>query len=590
MNRQQEYAYFPYAYKVMVPYLLLVLLTDIIIGYYSYSSSIQSMSRTNSVNIMRTLEQIRDNTEHQLRDYQKVSDHIFNDLDLQRLLQSKEDSYQIYELTEGYVRPTLSQATKLTANDVILSLYINNKEYKESYSYSDEEARDPFYLRSYYNLYYTDRINNEPWLQAMERGTRRDGWAQIGSDSMYQNITLARQYISFDNYEQIGYILVKARLRDLFQSIDSFKLTEGADVLVVDGDNQQVIYSRSKRAEKSWNEAHAGKDHLVESLSLPGTAWQVKALIPHAELRREADKIRGVTLLVCLTSFLLAALIGFFVSRFFSKRVRSIIRMVHSFHNGEFKKRTVTAGNDEFAFLSKAFHRMADNIEELIQDVYVRSVQTKQAELTALQAQINPHFLYNTLSSISSMAKLGEVDKLAEMVSGLAQFYRLTLNNGSMFITIGRELEQVQTYARIQQVKYGNRFSFLCEVDPSIVHLDTIKLILQPFVENALKHAWFEDRITIRIEGYREDGVIVLKVIDDGVGFRMKKDWDRVSAAARDGGGYGVANVDERIKLQFGPEYGVSLFSRPGMGTTVMIVIPEYQHEAPGSRPLRQGD
>lgn len=580
MKQQREQTYFPYAYKIMIPYLILILVTDFIIGYYSYASSIRSMSRTNAFNMSRTLEQIRDNTLYQIRDYQKVSNQVYNDLNLQRLLQSKEDSYRIYELTESYLKPAMDLAVKLTSNDVILSLYISNKDYRESYSYFKTD-QNPFALRSYYNLYYLDRLEGESWYTDMERKRELERWDQINNDARFGNITFMRKYISFDTYNAIGYILVKAKLSDVFQSLDTFQIVNGMDVLAVRQSNAQVLYSKSKKAAAVWNEQQAGSSNLVLTEALPGTDWKLVGLMPRKELIKEADKIRAVTLLVCITSFLAAALIGFFVSRYFSRRVRGIVQMVQSFHIGEFKKRSMQGGNDEFGFLSKAFNRMADNIEELIQEVYVKEIQKKEAEFTAMQAQINPHFLYNTLSSIGSMARLGEVEKLGDMVAGLAQFYRLTLNNGKMFISIANELQQVQTYTRIQQVKYGDRFQFLCDVHADILHYDTIKLILQPFVENCLKHAWYEGRMTIRIEGYEENDGITLKVIDDGVGLRM----NRKLPASRDElgeGGYGVANVDERIKLQFGDAYGVTLYSRPGIGTTIRIHIPKFSQHRGG--------
>jgi sensor histidine kinase YesM len=561
----------------MIPYLLLILVTVSAVGYYSYSSSVKSMSETNQVNMNRTLEQISDNIMNQFNDYQKVSDQIYNDINLQRLLLSKQDSYRVYELTEGYIKPALDLAIHLPINDIILSLYINNHDFKEIYSYWGS-PRNPFNIRSYFNIMHSDRIKGERWYQNMLRNQKINEWVQINNDLEYDNISSVRRWVSFDTFEEIGVIEVKARLKDLFKSIDSFQLSEGMDVFVVSKDSNQVLYSRSKEM-TVWKEDLQASDHLIVSEDLPDTSWRLISKVPRGVFKEEANKIRKVTIGVCLISFVIASLIGLLVSRFFSRRVRHIIHMAHSFQDGEFKRRMNIQGKDEFAIISHTFNSLADNIEGLIQEVYMKSLQKKEAELVALQAQINPHFLYNTLSSISSMSKLGEVEKLGDMVAGLAHFYRLTLNNGQMFISVAKELEQVETYTQIQRLKYGDRFTFISDVDPSILHYDSIKLILQPFVENALKHAWFEGRMTIRITGCLMNGDIVLKVIDDGIGFDPRASKRRENNPESEGG-YGIHNVDERIKLQFGSEYGVTLYSRIGIGTTVTIRIPAFKQGA----------
>lgn len=159
------------------------------------------------------------------------------------------------------------------------------------------------------------------------------------------------------------------------------------------------------------------------------------------------------------------------------------------------------------------------------------------------------------------------------MIQRLSRFYRLTLNKGQVFIALEKELEQVQTYLDIQRVKYADAFTVHVDVEPDILDVQVIKLIFQPFVENIFKHAWFGDAITIRITGHRVGDRIELKVIDDGVGMSPGQ-VKTIMQGASHGGGYGVRNVDERIKLRYGKEYGVRIGSVRGAGTTVLIALP----------------
>ena len=160
------------------------------------------------------------------------------------------------------------------------------------------------------------------------------------------------------------------------------------------------------------------------------------------------------------------------------------------------------------------------------------------------------------------------------MIMNLAKFYRLTLNDGQTIISIYKELEQVQAYLDIQKVKYGDRMEVDFDIDPDILRYETIKLILQPFIENALEHAWCGDRIYIRVIGEQLEDKIVFQIIDDGVGMKPPHAQSLLEKDRIKQKGYGICNVHERIQLSFGEEYGVTIYSQLGMGTNITIITP----------------
>jgi len=295
------------------------------------------------------------------------------------------------------------------------------------------------------------------------------------------------------------------------------------------------------------------------------------ALIPNSLLEKNAKELRNFTIMVCLASIVVLFGAGLAISRYFSKRVTKIVSFLRVFREGDFRKRIQFSGKDEFAQIAAALNEMGGHIETLIQEVYVSNLRKKEAELSSLQSQINPHFLYNTLSSISRLAKFGEISKLDEMVRGLAKFYRLTLNEGRTLISIDEELQQAKSYIDIQKIKHEDRLQIAYDIDPQVLGHETVKIIVQPFIENVLEHALYSDRIHIRIAAALEAGRIELRIIDDGVGMPAET-IERVFAP--DGIGYGIRNVDQRIKLQFGDPYGVSIHSRPGIGTSVRVAFP----------------
>jgi two-component system sensor histidine kinase YesM len=315
--------------------------------------------------------------------------------------------------------------------------------------------------------------------------------------------------------------------------------------------------------------------------AIPGTNYRIETLVPHAYLNKDVSRMQQVIGSVCLISFLVMAFIGAIVARLSGKKMKRIVSLVKMFQEGNFHKRIGFSGNDEFVHIADSFNLMATSIQELIKNVYVQGIQKKQAELDALQAQINPHFLYNTLSTIGSLANLGETQKVTEMVKGLAKFYRLTLNEGNVYISLEKELEQVETYLEIQRVKYADNFTVYMDIDPMIKHTLVIKLILQPFVENIFKHAWFGETIAIRITAKRLEGGIELKIIDNGIGMKPETLKNMVANIIQSDG-YGLKNVEERIKLRYGNEFGIHIASIYGGGTTVQIILPidkEKQHE-----------
>jgi two-component system sensor histidine kinase YesM len=336
---------------------------------------------------------------------------------------------------------------------------------------------------------------------------------------------------------------------------------------------------------KGKERARANISYLTVKQDIPGTDFGLEILVPDEYFLKDAHNIRNVTLTVCIASFLIVLLIGFLVARLSNRKMQKIISYIRSFRSGEFRKKIHIPGRDEFAQISVAFNQTASDIDYLIRTVYLQKINVKEAELEALQAQINPHFLYNTLSSINSLANMGETDKVSAMVNGLAKFYRLTLNDGRIMIPLVNELEQVKSYIDIQKIKYANRFDAFIEVDPVLLECEVIKLILQPFVENALKYAWYIERLTVKIVGRRMGDTICLSVIDNGIGIHR----DRVSEINGDrlpGSGCGISNVNDRIRLKYGDDYGVTISSIYGAGTTALITLP-YELPKIASKDIR---
>jgi len=570
--------YLPLGYKLMLSYSAFIVLPIALLGYIANSVFVGSFQEHTRSTIQGTLQQIVDNIEGKTADFQRVTNILYFDDLLADHLRHYEAGWVNYAATRDYIRPKFRTALDTIDRRVWLSVYFHNSTFEEIYNvyYNDplETNIRPF---DWYNI---NRITDRNWYKeypAEEYGVTMQ-WKRIEDDELYGRISLIRRLVDINQIpsKEIGFIRLSVYMKDLFESIDYEKIGEGTGIFVTD-ENGRVVRASGASSPvigERWTQANSDK-YLVIEQPLSLMDWKLTALIPKDLTNRDTNKVRELTLLICLACFAVLSVVGYYISRFFSRRVRKIVSVLDSFQSGEFHKRIQFKGNDEFTRISFALNEMGYNIGNLIQEVYITNLQKKEAELESLQAQINPHFLYNTLSSISRLAKFGEVDKLHRMVLDLAKFYRLSLNEGKNIITVYKEIEQAKAYIDIQKTKYADRMHVHYDIQPAIFPHDTLKLILQPFIENILQHGWCGDRINIRIIGAMEDGEIVFRIIDDGIGFQREtlgRIFDPSGSEAP--AGYGIRNVDQRIKLQYGKEYGVSIFSRPGIGTTVRIAIP----------------
>ncbi|WNR46812.1 sensor histidine kinase [Paenibacillus roseipurpureus] len=572
LKPQENIRYLPFAYKFMILNLFLVLLAVMTIGYYAYFSSIQSKTDYAKVNISRSLEQIRENATNQFADMGRISEQLFNDVNLQQILQTSETGYAIHQLSFNNLFPRLQTVVQMPINNMSVSLYIRNKRFNEIY----QTLGDPVAFGRSFSIYYLTRINQADWFKSIEQSHKFENvWEQVDNDDIFGNLSLVRQMIYFDTSEPIGLLRITAKMDKLFSSVHSFTVSEGTTLLVVKGEQGRVIYSNLKDRIGTDYRQEDDPHFLYFQEELDKTGLRLIAIVPKDPLMKEAKRVRNVTLIICFVSFILIAFAVWLLSRHYSRRVQKIVSSLSHFQEGDFHKRAYFTGKDEFARIAMAFNRMADEIERLIKEVYISGIRKKETELEMLQSQISPHFLYNTLSTMKSLATFGDTDKLVKMIVGLAKFYRLTLNDGKTMIRLENELAQVRTYLDIQSVKYVDRLRVTYDVEESVLSYYTVKLILQPFVENVTKHALFEDTINIRITAREHKGTIVLSVIDDGVGMKQEKADELLKPQAVNGGGYGIRNVDERIKLHFGKGYGVTICSGPGIGTAVRITIPK---------------
>lgn len=593
MKRKQR-GYIPIGYKLMMSYLVFIIFLVTINGYVSHSMYDSSMRKQTSENIQNTLAQIRDNIAYKTDDMVRISTTLYDDEQLVENLKLRYTNIQDKHFrVKRVLIPKLESASKSIGINLRLYLYLKNNNISEIYY--NYKPGSVYSNQQTFNIYHMERIKNKSWYQLLpneEYGITKQ-WEEIEDDGESNRISMIRRIIDLQdpiNVTELGIMRFSVNIDELFESVDYRKLGEGSMLFVQDRMGR-VIYASDRQIQQGTKEnktnlstfasmdsidnSYPEGEYLTLKEYMPQQEWTIVAHVPLTIIKQEAERVRTFIIVICIFCFVIFTFTGIYISGYFSKRITKFVSILNSFREGDLHKRIAYKGKDEFSQIATALNNMGEDFELLIEKVYLTELEKKEAELEMLQTQINPHFLYNTLSSINQLAKFGENEKLQKMVVELAKFYRLTLNSGRTLIPVSSEVEQANAYLDIQKVKYGDRLEVTFDIDVEVWKYETIKLILQPFVENVLKHAWSGgNRIHIRIVARLEKDQIVYQIIDDGMGVRQESIAEILNASSDSETGFGIRNIHQRVQLQYGEKYGVSFFSRVGIGTSVTIRIP----------------
>ncbi|ASS66746.1 MULTISPECIES: sensor histidine kinase [unclassified Paenibacillus] len=602
MKGRRQRGFIPLGMKLFASYVLLTMVPLALLGWIANSIMVGSVRSQTENNIRGTLRQMEDNVRYRIDDTVRITDMLYQDSMLVRALKSKEEGWANYDATKKVLLPKFWEAINSTDRSMRMSVYIKNEVYNEIYDLSKDGEDILKSNNRSFEILHLSRIQGEGWYKSLpkEQYDVTMKWVQIGDDAKFGRISLIRRIV--DTYtpsdlKELGLVRISVYFNDLFDSVDAKKIMPGSRLYIVD-EVGKVLHASGMDIDKVQAPApasgaeEAGRGSLVIREPLPGLQYSLIAVIPEEVLQADARKITWLTVLVCGISMVAIIGVALFVTRAFTKRIGKVISVLQSFRRGDYRRRIQYRGQDEYSMIADALNELGAQTDNLIQEVYLTKLRKKEAELETLQAQINPHFLYNTLSSISRLAKFGEVDKQHQMIMNLARFYRMSLNDGKTIIPAADELDQIQAYLAIQQVKYGDRVAVGYQWDERLLGYMTIKLILQPFVENALEHAWKGDRITISISAELKTGihpVIEFKVADDGIGMPGGLAEELLRETGRSRQGYGIRNVHERIRLYYGESYGISIETgMGGQGTAIRIRIPARRSLDAPDHPLQE--
>ncbi len=411
--------------------------------------------------------------------------------------------------------------------------------------------------------------------------------------------------------ETLGYVILyipesalEKRYSRLDESVGYSYLLASNDV-VISHEDTAAIGSRQIDSRKydtdipfaSFNDRINGVDSIVtvsrldrheysgESV-LKGSGWRIVSVVSREMLVEPLNRINKTIALLALAALTASVLVTGRIARGITRPIRSMGRRLKSFGRQEAPEEVLLFEEnrrDEMWELESAYNDMLLRITELMEKNRRQSEQTRKQELTALQAQINPHFLYNTLDVVAWLAKIKKQPEIEQLILALGSFFRISLHKGEQFIRVSEEIELLRSYVTIEKIRFPGKISIEYRVEADIMDCSMMKIVLQPLVENAIKHglSQLEGEGHILVEGRRGEGEdLLFEVRDDGVGFEVPESFlEKGSAAVQPEGGYGLRNVHERIRLSCGEGYGLSIRSVPGEGTAVRVRIREHRPE-----------
>ncbi|WP_105616865.1 sensor histidine kinase [Vallitalea okinawensis] len=505
---------------------------------------------------------------------------------------------------DEYVRRTaqakaLADITIYSSKD-IESIIIKLKSDEDLHHYGGNFS-DQYYVEKEYKDKYAfffmdwDNFSQEIVIENILQNYHSFYWTS-GIQENYDDIYLMKKLSHWDTGKQLGIITMVMDMEvftDLYLDMEkefssTNYLVDSTGTIVAHSNPELIGTTLDAEMERMINlgdssEYYNVDGHLI-AFQEAKNGWVYISSIPMEYITREIDNAWTSSFLIIIIGILLATLVFFIYTRRISRNMGILISKMLKVEEGDMEISEKIESNDEIGLIDNYFNRMVEKLNRLIRKNYVQKLEKREAELSALQFQINPHFLYNTLESISAIGSVYGSHEISQISQKLGQMLRYSINiNSSEFVTLTKEIQHIENYFFIQEVRFEDRFKVFYDIDPHVKDAKVLKLILQPIVENIIQHGLSdEDEGIIAIVAEWCDKNLIIKISDDGKGMSneqvkqlndyINEDTDKILTGYKKS--VGMRNVNLRIKLAYGEEYGLHVTSQEGIGTHVTFTLP----------------
>lgn len=582
-------------YKLFLIYLIVISIPISVFGVISYKMS-STVIEKDFINYKKRLnEQIVKNIEENIKNLTRQSMAIYPNLDdIIYVLNTPSDKVDT-AYTEATKRVSRYFQSVLQSNDRLQCITLISLK-GEILQYVNRNI-------GYINLY---TVQDEPWFKEtlslkgfpLLREPHYNEFVYKSTLNKNQVISISRAVIDLDTDKSAGVILFDqdvSQFSGLFENVN----IENGEIITVFGKTGDTIYANKQLDNSIYKELAkmtASKEPATFKLELGGSTmlvsfsespefnWKVISLVPISELQKKSQFVKNINIsllfMLVVFTFIISVVFSYLITRPLEKLMKSFKRL----QKGDFNASVAVKGEDELAQIGITFNNMVSNIKDLIEQKYESNILRKQAELESLQSQINPHFLFNTLTSIKAVADKKDYEKASVMVQNLSDIFRYSLNRGRHIVKFSEELDHIKKYLYIQECRFAGKYDVYYDIDDEVLNYDIPRLTLQPIVENALYHGLEARRGKgeLRIAAKLYNGIYYIYISDNGIGIKEEEleqinsllesdpEVQRNEAPEK----LGIFNVNARIKFHFGNNYGLKIISSAGPGTTVRITLP----------------
>lgn len=566
MNRLRKiFKNMKYRHKLTILLVVTSLAPMTVLALYSHSRQ-STMVRSSELEDMQSImEQTKEGIDSQTAVYASLLNYLTYSPDIEEIIKEKNiDNYTAYEKYTEIADPLLS--VPKSYHDAINRIQL---------------FADSIQVEHEYTLVPLDKMQEEWWSEGLKDDVR----IQWKVDRTRGEVVAVRMIYAQQKLNAV--LCISLDYDKIFQPLTNI-LTDENGGIVADQDGN-VLYNKTglkelKLSDDNKKDTSQTADKLLSKISQTCTWTQTESEENDwvFYFYKSQDAISGSVRRILLEEIPLIIACGFIIlflglsfSRIFTRKIEELTKNMDQVNHGSREVTVSSDSEDEVGILINSFHNMMDEINRLIDEVYVNKIALKEYELKALQAQINPHFLYNTLSMMNWMAIRSNQMEISKVTLALSTFYRTALSKGEDVVTVENCIQNMQAYLEIQLTMHDNNFSVDWDIDPTIKNEKMPKLLLQPVVENAIEHGIDEKedgdkKIFLSFRGNGDD--VVITVRDNGMGMPQEKAETLVTYQAK---GYGLKNVNDRIRILYGENYGIRIFSAPDEGTTVVMRFPK---------------
>lgn len=590
------------AVQFYVAFVLMLVATLALVGGLSYLKSAREVEKQVEKFLSQVLQTALHQTDLYLKTYEYASNSIISNVEVRRYLDVPPEDYYNFWMYYNRIKQYVLQPN-LQYHPQVNLIYVLGKDGRVVFSNSSTRTVAEAELSGLYD---------ELWEIAPPDGRMAIWNPSSDSGQSSKSVTVVRRIRSMKNWEYAGVLGIEFQADELSRLWESVDLGEQGFFFIVDDEGRFIYHPDKSLIGMEWEDPLAvrllegggqtftgeldGQTRMFVARTSSQTGWHMAVSMPQQELRNPISAIRSTTLAVGLAALMVSALVAFWFVQRITRPIRLLKEGMRQTEKGNWQLIQSLNRTDEFGQLIHSYNLMVNRLSVLIDTVYREQLERQQAQYQALQLQINPHFLYNTLATMNSYAIERDAHEISEMSEAMSFMLRYAIQTNLEEITVANELNHIRNYLIIMSHRLQREFEIDVLIPPSLLLEKMVPLTLQPLVENAFQHAFpigIQEHHRIRIDAGTDAGVFQVIVEDNGAGipeerlqqimelFRQKKGADTPGGRR---GSIGLVNVHRRIQLVFGEEYGLSLEAVPEGGTRIVMSMPA----ARGSRAFPQ--